>query len=544
MKALVTPSVSASDLAQQYAELARKNAELAREKAELAREKAASDQLVIELSAKLRWYEEQYRLSKYFRHAASSEHSHSQQSLIFNELEVNADIPEPEPDAQETKVKHRKSKGQREPLLEGLPVETINYELPESDQICSCCNGPLHRMSEEVRQEIKIVPAVISVVKHVRGVYSCRQCEQTEIATPIVTAPAPISAFPNSRASSTAVAYLMDQKFVMGLPLYRLEQSFQRLGIPLSRQTMSNWMLKGAEWLLPMRDRMKFHLLNQPILHADETTVQVLREEGRKAETNSYMWLYRSGRDGPPIVLFEYQTTRAGLHPREFLKDFSGFLHVDGYAGYDTIPNISLVGCWAHARRNFIEAVAVIPASARRANSPTLAEQGLSFCDKLFAIEHEHPAENANDRLAIRQEYSKPLLDAFKTWLGTAKSVGLRKNATSKAITYCLNQWQKLTAFLSDGRLELDNNRSERSIKNFVIGRKNWLFSNTPRGAKASAAIYSIIETAKENNLNPAAYLTYLFDELPKINPNNPVELDKLMPWAQTLPDSCRLPKP
>ena len=312
----------------------------------------------------------------------------------------------------------------------------------------------------------------------------------------------------------------MTQKFVEGMPLYRQEQQFERLGIALSRQTLANWVpIASDRWLSPLYERMHFHLLQHDILHADETTLQVLHEPGRAAQTQSYLWLYRTGRGGPPIVLFEYQPTRSGEHPREFLKGFSGYLHVDGYGGYDQLPNVTLVGCWAHARRKFDEALKALPASAR--TKPVAAREGLEFCNRLFAIERDLSGVTPEEWHAARLERSGPVLDEFHAWLEQQASYALQKSFFGQAVQYCLNQWEKLTAFLKDGRLELDNNRSERSIKPFVIGRKNWLFANTPRGARSSSIIYSVVETEKENGLNPFAYLTYLFEQLPNVDVTN-----------------------
>lgn len=288
---------------------------------------------------------------------------------------------------------------------------------------------------------------------------------------------------------------------------------------------------------------MHTHLLAQPILHADETTLQVLQEPGRRAETQSYMWLYRTGRDGPPIVLYDYQETRGGHHPRDFLTGFGGYLHVDGYSGYHKVAGVTLVGCWAHARRKFDEALKALPDGKQTA--AVAAREGLEFCNRLFAIERQIRDAPPEERLKVRTEQSRPLLDEFWAWLRTHRPRVLPKSTLGKAIAYCLEQREKLAAFLQDGRLELDNNRSERSIKPFVIGRKNWLFSNTPRGARASATIYSIIETAKENGLNPFAYLTWLFEELPQIPElKDPEALDRLLPWSQSLPPACRLTQP
>lgn len=506
----------------------------------LKQQNELQQQQITELSTKVKWFEEQFRLNQYRLFGRSSEQTQVEQINLFNEAEAETKPEAPEPTIEEITYKRRKKSGHREEMLKDLPVEVIEYHLPESEQTCSCCGGPLHEMSTEIRQEIKIIPAQASVVKHVRHVYGCRHCERNEISTPIKTASMPKSVLPGSLASPTSIAYIMSQKFVEGLPLYRQEEQWERLGVEISRQTMANWMIQSSErWLRPLYERLREQLLQQEILHADETTLQVLREPGRAADTTSYMWLYRTGRDGPPIILFDYQTTRASKHPARFLKEFKGYLHVDGYAGYDGIPNTRLVGCWAHARRKFDEALKALPATEKA--NPTAAQEGLEFCNKLFAIEREFHNVKPEERYDGRLEKSRPVLDAFSTWLKYQTPRVLPKSALGQAIQYCRNQWDKLTAFLLDGRLELDNNRSERSIKPFVIGRKNWLFANTPKGASASAIIYSVVETAKENGLNPFVYLTYLFEQLPNIDLSDLKAIDSLLPWSASLPDQCKV---
>jgi transposase len=462
-----------------------------------------------ELTAKLKWYEERFRLAQQKRFGASSEKTHPDQMELnlFNEAEVLATATSAEPDVETVTYSRKKSVGSREAKLDHFPVETITYELPEDKQVCACCGGALHEMSTETRNEITVIPAEVKVVRHVRQVYACRRCEREEIRTPIVTAPAPKPVYPGSIASPSIMAHVMSQKYVDSQPLYRQEQQFARLGFTISRQTLANWMIYGADqWLSLLADRMREHLLNQDILHADETTLQVLREPGKSAQTDSYLWLYRTGRMGPPIILYDYRPTRGGEHPRNFLAGFSGYLHVDGYPGYHKVSGVTLVGCWAHARRKFDEALKVLPASQNK--TETAAQQGLHFCNQLLAIERELKDATPEERYTIRMERSRPVLDAYLVWLREQRSRTLPKSLLGEAIAYSLNQWDKLTAFLKDGRLEIDNNRSERAIKPFVIGRKNWLFANTPRGAKASAIIYSVIETAKENQLNPFKYLT------------------------------------
>jgi hypothetical protein len=257
------------------------------------------------------------------------------------------------------------------------------------------------------------------------------------------------------------------------------------------------------------------------------------------------MWLYRTGRIGPPIVLFEYQSTRAGAHPKDFLGEFAGYLNADGYSGYDKLSEqLTLVGCWAHARRKFDEAVKALPPAALRKNptAATTAQTGLAFCNEVYAIEADLKNATDDERFAARLERSKPVLDRFKAWLDEQLPKVLPQSTLGKAVGYCRNQWPKLCAFLLDGRLEIDNNRAERSIKPFVIGRKNWLFANTPKGAKSSAILYSIVETAKENALNPFKYLEHLFETLPNIHRADPDEIAKLLPWDQAVQDRCRIP--
>jgi transposase len=484
------------------------------------------------LEVKLKWFEEQHRLHMNKLYGTSSEKTVTAQLSIFNEAESEAKPEVPEPTIEEITYKRRKKHGHREEMMKDLPVETIEYHLPEEEQNCDC-GSKLHIMGKEVRKELKIVPAQVSVVEHVQYVYSCRDCEKNNTNTTVKTAKMPKPTIPKSIASSSAIAYVMSEKFVKGVPLYRQEQEWQRLGVEISRQTMANWMIQSSDrWLKPIYERMKEHLLEKEILHADETTLQVLKEPYRNADSTSYMWLYRTGRSDTPIVLYDYRTTRAAKHPIKFLEDFRGYLHVDGYKGYDNLTSeITLVGCWAHARRYFVEAIKALP--LRKDNTPTASEEGLAYCNKLFEIERELLDVTPEERYEGRLRKSQPVIDDFKDWLQYQSSRAAPKTPLGKAIQYCRNQWKKLTAFLLDGRLELDNNRSERSIKPFVIGRKNWLFSNTPKGAASSAVIYSIVETAKENGLNPFEYLKYLFDMLPNSDISDIGVLDGFMPWSE-----------
>jgi len=295
---------------------------------------------------------------------------------------------------------------------------------------------------------------------------------------------------------------------------------------------MSNWLIRCAEdWLAPIYEKMKADLLKQNVLFADETTLQVLLEPERKAQTKSYMWLYRTGGDvANSLVLYEYQQDRRPIHPMNFLRGFSGYLHADGYDGYHKLQeNIVVVGCWSHCRRRYDEALKSLPEDSREGST---ALQGLVYCNKLFDIERELSGLSPEERHARRQELAKPVMEEFYAWAGSLKVIP--KSAIGRAVNYTVSQRKYLERYLLDGRLECSNNRSERSIRPFVIGRKNWLFNRTPRGATASSIIYSIIETAKENGLNPFAYLTHVFKTAPNVDfRNDPAALESLMPWRK-----------
>jgi transposase len=490
---------------------------------------------VSELSAKVEWLMEQFRLAKHRRFGASSEKSvyDNNQISLFNEAEVASDVLVPETELVEIEKHYRKRKNiVNDKLPENLPVETVIHELSSDEQICPECDGKLHVMgTETVRRELKLIPAKAVIVEHVRKVYACRHCEKDECGVPIIKAPTVNPVIKGGFASPEAVAHIAAQKFVMGVPLYRQEQEWLRQGINLSRQTMSNWLIKATfDWLEPIYDVLNEILCMRKVLHADETTLQVLREAEKPPESKSYMWLYRtSGDTASPIVLYEYQPDRKAEHPKRFLKNFSGYLHADGYEGYHALSgDIKVVGCFAHARRKFDEAIKGL---TKKEQADSVAMIGKRFCDKLFLLERDFAELTAEERFQKRQELSKPVFDEFYKWLTTINPPD--KTVLHAAIVYMRNQREYLERYLEDGRLEISNNRAERSIKPFVIGRKNWLFANTPRGAKASAILYSIIETAKENGVNPYEYLTYIFKNAPNWNIHNNFDcLDLLMPWS------------
>lgn len=331
----------------------------------------------------------------------------------------------------------------------------------------------------------------------------------------------------------------MTRKYMEALPLYRQEQQFKHDGLAISRQTMANWMIKASkDWLKPLYKEMHAELKIKEVLHADETMLEVLCEPDRPAKTNSYMWMYRTSGDSVPIILYDYREGRSGNYPKEFLEGFKGYLHVDGYAGYNKVEQAKLAGCWAHVRRKYDESLKALPEKAETAYSRS--QEGLAYCNRLFEIERSLCNVSFEKRKEQRELQSRPILEAYFAWLEIQKEKALPQSYLGKAVTYSLNQKEKLYTFLEDGRIELSNNRGERSIKPFVIGRKNWLFSNTPKGATASAMIYSIIETAKENKLKPFEYLKYLFEQLPNTDITNQDILAIYLPWSADLPDYCR----
>jgi transposase len=447
----------------------------------------------------------------------------------------------PEPTLEEVTYRRKKKQGHREEMLKDLPVETVVYELPEEEQICGQCGDKMHEMSQEVRREIEVIPPQVKVVEHVRKVYGCRNCEENEISVPVVTAPMPAPALPGSIASASAVAHVMVQKFVFGVPLYRQEQQWKLLDIEISRQAMANWVILAAiRWLALIFNRLHELLLKRDILHADESTLQVLHEPGRAAGTKSYMWLYRTGRDGPPIVLYDYQATRAGKHVVKFLEGFKGrFLCTDGYAGYNLMPGIIRVCCLSHARRKFDEALKALPKTEK--DKPCAAKEGLEYCNKIFAIERELHDVSNEERYEERLKKSKPVMEAFHLWLQKQRSRLTPKSAAGMAVRYCLELWEELSNFLRDGRLYVDNNISERSFKSYVLSRKNFLFCNTPKGATASAMVFSVLRTAIENGLKPFEYMKYLLEQLPNSDVKDQAVLDSLLPWSESIPEYCKV---
>ena len=496
---------------------------------------------IIALHQQVEWLTQQLRLMRGQRFGVSSERTQaiSEQISLFNEAEALAASDVPEPDLEQITYKRKKRVGKREMDLSGLPVEQVIHEVPETERVCSECGGPLHQCGQSViRRELAYVPAQYKVVEHIQAVYSCRRCEQENDHVPMKKSVVPPPLLPGSGlVSPSLLAHILNSKYVLALPLYRQEQEFQRLGVPISRQTMANWVIAAHQlWFAEFFQLLRRELLANSILHADETTLMVLKEPGRKARQKSYVWVYRTSGDSQrPVVLYDYQPTRAGECASNFLSGFSGMLHTDGYEAYHCKlpPEITVVGCWAHMRRKFTDTLKSLPADLRN-RSP--AQVGLDFCNTLFGLEERFSKQGLSfeHRQLARTEQSVPTAKAFFAWAKTEyKKNPVPKSMLGAALTYAVRQESWLMNVFLDGRLELSNNRAERSVRPFALGRKNWLFSNTPKGADASAAVYSIVETAKANGLKPFEYLSFLLEALPTGSP--PQDCLPWMPLAQNL---------
>ena len=470
------------------------------------------------------------------------------QLSLFNEAEVESDPSAPEPRLEEVTYKRKKQKGKRELDFSGLPTQQVIHELPESKRTCQECGKPLHARGHDVlRRELTVIPVQYIVTEHIQTVYACRHCEENDVQVPMMKADVPAPVISGSGiASPSLVAHIANQKYTLALPLYRQEQEFNRNNLNLSRQTMANWLIFVSEhWLVPIYIALKSVLLLADVLHADETSVRVLGEEDNPSNSKSYMWLYRTGCDANrPIALYDYQPNRRHINPKSFLEGFSGYLHSDGFKAYHKLASgIIVVGCWAHLRRKFTDILKSIPGYNK---SGSLAMRGMEYCDRLFDLEREYAKlpvdDHFNARYEARLKKTKPKMAEFFDWVESVYGKHILATRTSSmglALAYALNQKAQLENVLRDGRLELSNNRAERSIKPFVIGRKNWLFSNSEKGADASAMFYSLIETAKENGLKPYDYLKYIFETAPNLAiAHNPDSIERLLPW--NAPNGCR----
>lgn len=416
---------------------------------------------------------------------------------------------------------HKRKKSGRKALPTNLPRVQQIYDLSEEEKACPC-GCTLTKIGEDKSEQLDIIPAKVQVIEHIKLKYACKSCEET-----IKTAKATKQPIPQSIASPGLLAHVATAKYKDHLPLYRQESIFKRMGVDIARNTLSNWMIKTADLLLPIYKLLQDNIINYDVAYADETRLQVLREDGRAASSQSYMWVFIGGQPDKRSIIYKYDPGRAHTVIENTLDDFRGYLHCDGFSGYDTYAadcDVNLLGCWMHARRRFAEIV-------KTTKTKGLAHKAVSIIAKLYKIENyiKYNKLNHDEIYQYRLEKSKPILLDFKNWLDDNYKRVLPKSSIGKAIKYCLNQWSKLITFLNDGRLEIDNGLSERAIKPFVIGRKNWLFSNSVSGAKAGEIIYSIIETCNIHEVEPYAYLRQVLTVIPEASTED--DLQKILPF-------------
>ena len=459
--------------------------------------------------------------------------------VFFNEAEAVSDLDAEEPDTLESKLA-RKSKtvGKKEADIKGLPVNVINHYMTEEELTAEFGENGWKQLPDAISKRYRFIPAKVEIDEHHVGVYASKKDGR------ILKADHPKALLHGSLVSPTIAAAIMNGKYVNAVPLYRLEQEFSRYGLTITRQNMANWMIRlGESYLAVLYDYLHQKLYDYHVIQADETPVLVNRD-GRSAGSKSYMWVYRSGHlyADKQIVLYDYQKTRNSSHPRKFLRDYSGICVTDGYQVYHTIEkereDLRIAGCWVHARRKFDEALTVIPKAHQNKSDAFLV---IKQIQAIYREESKLSQLSSEERLMQRQLVIKPLVAALFVYLKKMEPTVPASGQLRKAYTYILNQEKYLRVFLEDGEVPIDNNASERAIRGFCIGKKNWQMIDTINGAHSSAIIYSIAETAKANNLKPYDYFVYLLEEIPKhMDEEDRSFLEDLLPWSQKLSEGIR----
>ena len=454
------------------------------------------------------------------------------QMYLFNEFEKEQDLSllEQEEETKTVSFTVRKCRSQKEDRYAGLPTVKRFLDIPEEERFCSACGTELEEIgSTFVRRELDFKPASFRVIEYYSKNYRCPKCT-SDVTTPrIVQGKDGKAHMLHGMASASTVAWIMYQKYVNAMPLYRIEKDFKQYGVDITRATLANWVIQNTNlFLTPLFDYLHKLLLQRVFVMADETTYQVLKEDGRRAENQSYMWLFRTGEDGDaPIILYQYSPTRAGETATEFLEDYAGHIMCDGYSGYNKLKKATRTTCWSHIRRYLLDAIP----KGKQMDYTLPAVQGAMYVDRLFRLEKEIRKKYKNDFDAIKKarlEKETPILEGF--WLWFDKQHAVKGSRMEKALIYINNRRPYMMTYLDDGRCSFSNNLSEIEIKPVALGRKNYLFSDTPAGANASAVIYSLVETAKANDLNVLQYLRYLLDELPKTDMTEET-FERYLPW-------------
>lgn len=482
------------------------------------------NELEVKYQEKIHYLEEQLRLFKNELFGRSSEKCHvphPDQMPMFNGDDDHGASEEQTADDTIVIGSHSRKKRGRKALPKDLPRIDVIHDLSEEQKQCGC--GQLKSViGEEISEKLDYIPARLQVERHIRLKYACKSCEGVEDDGPtVMIAPAPVQLIAKSNASAGLLAHIAVSKFADGLPLYRQQKIFSRLGIDLSRAVMAKWMIQAAHHCNGLINLLQDEIRGGPLIGIDESPLQVLNEAGRANTTKSYMWVYRGGQLERPTLLYQYYPSRSGRVALEFLDDYHGYIQSDDFAGYDHLDensNIVHLGCWSHARRKFIKVVKVRKKHrSKRVNPKSLADEALEYIGSLYKIENEAQRRqmDALQIYQLRQEKAKPILDEFKDWLETNQPLTPPKGLLGQAISYTLSNWEKLIVYLQDGRLRPDNNLVENAIRPYVLGRKNWLFAGSPDGAKASATFFTLIETAKANGLEAYAYLRHIFEKLP-----------------------------
>ena len=461
----------------------------------------------------------------------------AQMSLFTDDVEVGvkeAGIDEVEETEETITIPaHKRKKGGRKPLPVELPRVEIIRDLSAEEKQCAC-GCEMSCIGEEVSEKLEMLPPQMWVVREVRYKYACKHCEGVESDEDAVKiAPLPPQIVPKSIATPSLLAHVLISKFADSLPFYRQEKLFSRYGIEIPRSKMCHWAFHVSDKLKKLLEILWLELRSGPYLSVDETTVQVLNEPGRRASNKSYMWVIRSGPPGQKIVLFHYSPSRGREVARRLIGNFQGYVQTDGYGSYDFLDScegIVHVGCWAHVRRKFVEVAKLYPSNNKKSGGSGKAGHAIQTIGKLYRLEDEARKNNltAQEIYRLRQSEAKPIVEEFKEWLQTNVADIPPNSALGSAFIYALHQWPRLINYLESGVVPIDNNLTENAIRPFVVGRKNWLFSDQPKGAHASAIFYSLIETAKGNGLEPYAYFLYLLDRLPFASTEN--DLKKLLP--------------
>ena len=472
-----------------------------------------------------------------------------EQMDLFNEAEQEADPNAAEPEMEEIhpkSYKRKKPTGKKEEDLSAFETtEVIKHKLEGNDRFCPECGTKYKVVTTETVKYLKFIPARFEVAEETTYVYACPKCGMMKRPQKDP------SLLKGSVATPSLVAGIMNAKYVNGMPLARQEREFARYNLNLSTKTMANWIILCAKrYLQPIYDLMREEFLRSRYIHCDETRLQVIDEPEQKGTTQNWMWVYLTDEysGSPRMVLFQYERTRGGYHPVEFLGDeFRGYLTCDGYQAYHGLPEqITVTGCMAHARRRFDEALTPLKKGFTKEQlKETTAYQAMVRIGMLYKIEELIRNQSPEERYAERQKQSKPLLEAFFGWLHTLEGSVNRTSKIGEAVLYALNQEKYLKAYLEDGHLSIDNSAAERAIKNFAIGRRNWLFSKSIKGAEASATVYSITETALLNGLKPYDYVAYILERMKDLGPfPSKEDLQQLLPWSESIPESCRTNRP